>query len=255
MNKIDRIGETNYNSFGTLMILIEYNNARDIWVEFQDEYKARVHTAYCHFKKGEVKNPYDKSVFNIGYLGENNRTHKNYTDAYKSWVRMMQRCYDPYYINKYPTYIDCFVCKEWHCFQNFAEWYDDNIYKCNDERIELDKDILIKGNKIYSPETCVFTPKRINYLFTKTNAKRGNYLIGVYWQKKDNVFIAECSYLNKKGEKKSKYLGRYDSEFQAFMIYKEFKEEYIKRVAEEYKDRIPTKLYKALYRYEVEIND
>lgn len=257
--KNKRLGEENYNSFGTLMRIVEYKNARDIIVEFQDEYHARVHTNYNAFKKGNVKNPYDREVYGVGYIevgkykvSENGK----HTKAYTIWHNMLMRCYDPYYINKYPTYIDCFVCEEWLNFQNFAKWYDENVYNCNNERMHLDKDILCKGNKIYSPETCVLVPQRINELFTKRDATRGRYPIGVNYHKNNNKLLVQCNIFENE-KSKLKYLGNFplNKPFQAFYVYKQFKENYIKQVADEYKDLIPKKLYEALYKWEIEIND
>ena len=175
---------------------------------------------------------------------------------------MLRRCYDAYYINRCLTYKDCYVCDEWLNFQNFAKWYEDNYYECNGEEMSLDKDILIKGNKIYSPNTCVFTPQRINVLFTKSDANRGEYPIGVHYKfKKVNEYEyhyleVKCSIMEN-GKKKGKVLKTLplNRPFQAFTIYKQFKENYIKQVADEYKDLIPQKLYEALYKWEVEIND
>lgn len=252
---IDRTGEENYNNEGTLMRIIEYRKFNDILVEFQDEYKAKVHTQYGTFKNGNIKNPYDRTVFGVGYVGEGIYNHKDYPNIYDKWHSMIQRCYDPYYINGHLTYIDCYVCELWHCFQNFAKWYEENMYECNNEEMHLDKDILIKGNKIYSPETCIFVSQKINLLFIKRNASRGKYPIGVTWHKKNNKFMAKCQILDKKNNKKSIWLGYYNTSEEAFLAYKNFKEKYIKQVADEYKDLIPKELYETMWSYEVEIND
>ena len=260
MGFIDRIGEENYNNFGSLMKIVEYNSNRDVTVEFQDEYKVKAQTTYQNFKKGEVKNPYDKTVYGVGYIGvgkyKSREKDGERTGAYKTWVRMLQRCYDPYYINRYPTYIDCYVCELWHCFQNFAKWYEKEMYECNGEEMHLDKDILIKRNKIYSPETCIIIPQRINVLFVKRDKMRGEYPIGVSYHKASGKLQAGCNVFEN-GKRKYKYLGSFspNKPFQAFYAYKQFKENYIKQVADEYKDLIPQKLYEALYKYEVEIND
>lgn len=74
---------------------------------------------------------------------------------------MMNRCYgDKHKYSQY-SYKGCTVCEEWHNYQNFAKWYEDNYYNCEEE-LELDKDIIIYGNKLYSPETCLFVPKLVN---------------------------------------------------------------------------------------------
>lgn len=149
---------------------------------------------------------------------------------------------------KYNTYEECTVCEEWHNFQNFADWFDKNYYEIGKERMEIDKDLLIKNNKIYSPNTCVFVPRRINSLLIKNNKARGKYLVGVDFHNKK--FRARCMTLNG-----SIYLGHFNTEIEAFEKYKKFKEMYIKQVADEYKNVIPKKLYIALYNYKVEMED
>lgn len=204
--------------------------------------------------------------YGIGYMGDgkykSKDENKKKTKAYNTWNHMLRRCYDPYYLNEHPTYIDCYVCEEWYNFQNFAKWFYENYYECNDEQMQLDKDILIKGNKIYSPNTCILVPKRINCLFTKSDALRGEYPIGVYYKFKKveqyeyHYLEVSCSVIEN-GKKKSKVLKTLplNKPFQAFSIYKQFKEKYIKQIADEYKELIPQKLYEALYKWEVEIND
>ena len=260
--KRERLGKENYNINGTPMKIIEYESAVSIWVEFQDEYKAKIHTTWQKFKNGGIKNPYYIDVFDVGYLGQGKYKSRDEegkkTSAYKCWQRLLERCYDPYTLNKKQTYINCYVCEEWLCFQNFAEWYYENYYECNDERMCLDKDILYKNNKIYSPSNCIFVPQRINNLFTKSDKTRGNYPVGVSYRKSENIFEVACNIFDEKKHKyKRKYLGRFplNKPFQAFTVYKNFKENYIKQVADEYKDLIPQRLYEALYKYEVEIND
>lgn len=251
--KDKRVGEINYNNFGSKMIIIKYNNNNDIWVEFQDSYKAKVHSRYNQFIKGKIANPYDKTVYNIGYLGENYKYNKI---IYDEWFQMLQRCYDPYYLNKRPTYRDCTVCEEWHNFSNFTKWYEENYYEILNEKMCLDKDILIKGNKIYSPQTCIFTPQRINLLFVKRDFCRGEFPIGCDCHKNSNKIRARCNTIED-NKIKRKCLGYFpiNKPFQAFTCYKNFKENYIKQVADKYRDLIPIELYNTMYKYEVEIND
>lgn len=151
---------------------------------------------------------------------------------------------------KHPTYQEVVVCEEWHNFQNFAKWYYENYYEVNGERMELDKDILYKNNKVYSPETCFIVPQRINNLFVKTNAKRGSCPIGVH-EHKNGTYVVQCEF----NKERKRYLGCYQTKEEAFYVYKHEKEKYIKEVAEEYKGLIPNELYNAMYNYKVEIND
>lgn len=167
---------------------------------------------------------------------------------------MIQRCYSEKALIKFPNYRGCTVCEEWHNFQVFGKWFDENYYKVGNERIHLDKDILHKGNKIYSPNTCIFAPERINILFTKNNAKRGALPIGVNWHIRDNIYEIHMNVCENK-KKTSKYLGRSNNVIEAFNLYKLKKEMYIRKVADNYKNNIPMKLYDAMYNYVVEIND
>ena len=245
--KQERIGEIRYNKHGSKMKIHEYIDSMNVVIKFENGYTTK--NTYNAFKKEEIKNPYDKTVFNTGYIGEGKykvSTNRVFNNIYKLWKRMMGRCYDISYINKYPTYKDCSVCEEWHNYQNFAKWHDENYYKIEGEEIHLDKDILIKGNKIYSPDTCIFVPDRINYLFIKANKSRGKYPIGVNYNKQSKKFIATCT---------PKYLGLFNTPEEAFEVYKNCKENLIRKIANEYKDKIPQKLYDVLINYQVEITD
>lgn len=252
----ERIGTVNKNNYGSAMIVDKYNDSEDIWVKF--EQGNLVHTRWGDFLNGKVKNPFDKTTYGIGYFGEGNYKSNIqingkhcHTEQYNTWVGMMKRCYDPKYLLKFPTYIDCSVDEEWHNYQVFAKWYDDNIYKVDDEYMELDKDILNKGNKVYSPETCIFVPQRINYLLLKRDAARGECPIGTYFNKEINRYVAN----GRANNKKTINLGSFDNKEDAFQAYKTHKERKIKDLADQYKNKIPNKLYNALINYKVDILD
>lgn len=257
MSKIDRMGETGINTFGSEMIIVNYKKAIDIDVYFpQYDWTAKNRT-YRNFKKGEVKCPYEPKVYGIGYIGEGKykcRENGKATRIYDAWCNMLQRCYDEKLHEKHPTYIKCKVCDEWHSFQNFAKWYEDNYYEVGNERMHLDKDILVKHNKIYSQETCVFVPQTINKLFVKRQNNRGDSVIGT--TPKNGKYEVNCSLINPQtGKSKQEYLGLYDTQEKAFKIYKYYKEKNIKEVADYYKEHISQKLHDAMYEYEVEITD
>lgn len=257
--KIDRTGEERLNNFGSKMIIARYKNAYDVDVYFPEYNWTARNTRYDVFKKGNIVCSYERRAYGVGYLGEGKyKVLKNGkpTKCYQIWHSMLQRCYDHKYHKKALTYINCEVCEEWLCFQNFAKWYYNNYYEVGSQKMCLDKDILCKGNKVYSPETCIFVPERINTLFIKCDKSRGKYPIGVYYKKQTGKFVARCSvYDLKENKSKLKHLGLYNTHEEAFEFYKEFKEEYIKEVADYYKGKIPSKLYDAMYNYEVEITD
>ena len=239
------------------MEIIEYRKSNDIDVYFEEYNWIFHHTQYDNFRKGTLKCPYERRTYNIGYLGEGKyktRVNNRKTEYYEEWIGMLRRCYNNNQRdrNKRPKYDGCTVCEEWHNFQNFAKWYEENYYEIKGQRMELDKDILYKGNKIYSSSNCIFVPQRINSLLINCKSTRGDLPIGVTYH--NNKFYVRCSILD--GNKRKRVsLGYYNTIEEAFQTYKNFKEKYIKEVAEEYKDLIPNRLYRALYEYKIEIND
>ena len=159
---------------------------------------------------------------------------------YETWRNVLQRCYSSIYQAKEPTYIGCTVTEEWLTFSNFKAWMETQDYKDK----QLDKDILVQGNKIYSPDTCIFVTKTINVLFTKRDASRGEYKLGVHFKKRYGKYIARC---NVNG--KSKHLGCYLTEEEAYLTYKIFKQEHIRTLALEQSDE---RLKEAMLNYIVE---
>ena len=255
--KIDRSGEENINSFGSKMIIKEYRKYSDIDVYFPEYNWTFKHATYQSFKKGNIKCPYETRLFGVGYLGEGKykiSINGKFTDEYNIWYHMVTRCYDPKYHEKRSTYKDCKVEDYLLNFQYMAKWIDENYYEVPGEKMCLDKDILYKGNKVYSRETCIFVPQRINSLFTKADNSRGDCPIGVSDLPSGNYRV-DCN----NGYGKSVYLGTYKTKEEAFRIYKEYKEKVIKEVIDSYEGKIPEPFYsrlkEAMYNYEVDITD
>ena len=198
---------------------------------------------------------YKIRVFNKGYIGEEISNNYSHTISYNYWYAMLRRVYSEKQLKLKPTYKQVEVCEEWLNYTNYKQWFDKNYYTIQGQQMELDKDILDKGNKIYCPEKCIFVPHNINILFVKSNKSRGDLPIDVHFTKKNNKYCSQCNDTTKERKKYNAYLGLFNTPEEAFYAYKQFKENYIKEVADEYKDRIPQKLYEAMYRYEVEITD
>ena len=166
---LDRIGEKHITNEGYEVEIIEYFSYNNCTIKFTDGHTVEK-VSYGNIKRGFIKNKLHKSVYSIGYLGNGEykcKTNGRITPHYQVWKDLIKRCYYKYYLDINPTYIGVTVCEEWHNFQNFAGWFEDN-YK---EGFELDKDLLVKGNKIYSPETCCFVPQEINLIFMSNRKK------------------------------------------------------------------------------------
>lgn len=250
-------GDVFISNQGCIFVVKNVFNSMKILIEFQDEYKYQKLVTHNDIKKRSIFNPYNNIVYNIGYLGMERpkKTSDTYIKCYNSWHGMMERCYSEKTKLRQPRYRECTSSVDWLNYSNFKKWFDKNYYEVGKERMCLDKDILVKNNKLYSEDTCIFVPNIINVLFTKTNKFRGKYPIGVYYKKKNKKYIAQCSEIQSNGKKSQTHLGLFNTPEEAFNAYKEYKEKVIKQVADKYKDVIPNKLYEALYKWEVEIND
>ena len=163
---------------------------------------------------------------------------------------MLKRCYSDDFKKKNPTYEGCRVSDNFLHYEYFYEWCNEQI-GFGVDGWHLDKDLLVKGNKVYSESTCVFIPSDINLLLTKSTASRGEYLIGVHWSKTNKAFKAQVS----RSKGKREHLGFFKIEIEAFKAYKTAKESFVKEQANKWKGKIDERAYEALMSYEVEITD
>ena len=244
--KEKRIGEIKTNTDGDLMELIEYNSSFDITIKFLDEFGYIMeHVIYNNFKKGTVKNPYHRGLYNKGYIGVGNylpSINRKTTEVYDAWRKMFDRCYSK---NTEAAYKDCNVCQEWENFQVFAEWYTSHFWKDEKYPMQIDKDWKIMGNKTYSPKACEIVPSIINSCLVRHDKKNNNNLpIGIQLTA-SNKFKARLSKYGKRVD-----LGTYSDLKEAMQIYKTAKIQYIHELANLYKEKISQELYEAMMDYE-----
>lgn len=251
------MGECKSNYQGCLMRIVEYVDANNMTIEFQDEYKTKIHTSYGNFRKGSIKNPYFPSVHGVGMTGNKYpiRINGGLVKEYNVWRHMLARCFNKKFKEENSSYENVSCCKEWLLFENFYEWIhsQENFDKwLHNNKWAIDKDILIKGNKVYSPETCCLVPQNVNNLFIKQYDIRGEYPIGVSYNENKRKYDVHCS-LNHK----CIYLGSFTTLEEAFYVYKKYKEDVIKQIAQEEfnKGNITQNCYEAMLNYEVEITD
>lgn len=244
----DRTGEKFITNEGYEVEIIEYIDSKNCTVQFTYNKYIKYNVAYSDLEKRWIKNPLHPSVQGVGYLGIKMESNISSKPSCKKWKSMIKRCYSNIEQQKCPTYKDVTVCEEWHNYQNFAKWYEENWKPWMDSSWHLDKDILVKGNRIYSPKTCAFVPQEINKMLLNTISYRGKQPKGV-WKHGEKY----CAEVTRKGVKER--LGTFDTPELAFEAYKKAKEVIIKIVAEEWREYIIAPMYQALLNYQVEITD
>lgn len=240
-----RVGDCFQSNEGYVAKVLEYVNKTNVLVEFQDSNKARCWFRTVNLRSGKFKNPYHRSVFGVGYLGEgihHRSKDGKQTVVYTIWKSMLRRCYSEIYLKSKPSYIGCTVCEEWHNFQVFAEWF--YSYPKYFKGYELDKDILVKGNKVYSAETCCLVPQEINSFLVNVSENSG-----VHYNKGSGKFVSRVSVGGKR-----KFIGSFDCKVEALKAYKKAKEVEAKILAEYWKEKIDVLVYDKLISWEFKKN-
>ena len=231
--------------------VLKYNGSKNVKIQFLNT-GFEVVVELGSIRKGEVKDSYSPSVYGVGVTGTKYPITVDdvITKEYVLWRGMLKRCYSDVYKKRYPTYEGCKVSNKFKNYEYFYEWCHKQI-GFDVKGWHLDKDLLIKGNKVYSESTCVFIPAEVNALLTKCTNSRGEHLIGVYWHNKRKAFEARV----RKNKGKQEYLGLFKTEIEAFNTYKVAKESFIKELANKWKGKIDGRAYEALMNYTVEITD
>lgn len=234
----------NTRNYGELVIT-KYVNNKEVYVKFiETGYETKA--GLSDIRNGKVKDRLVSSVCGVGVIGdETTKVNSKVLKEYLLWHNMLKRCYCEKLHKRKPSYETCEVSENFKSYPYFKEWCNSQI-GFNQDGWHLDKDILVKGNKVYSEDTCCFVPKEINILLVKHDKRRSDYLLGVDCHKNRKQFRARCS---------DKHLGWFNTELEAFHVYKQAKEQYIKELANKWKDQIDPRAYEALMKYEVEITD
>lgn len=135
--------------------VIEYVSCKKITVEFLNT-KNRVVSCSSNISIGFIKDNHARLKFGIGYLGDipkgGTKNCSEDAKAYVAWSGMLRRCYS----GKRRSYWGCSVVEEWHCFAHFLKWFNQTYPHNSLEKMTLDKDIRVPGNKVYGPNTCTW---------------------------------------------------------------------------------------------------
>ena len=162
---------------------------------------------------------------------------------YEAWKSMLERCHSEKYLESKPSYIGTSICNEWVYASEFKKWmeHQDCEGKC------LDKDIIVPGSKLYSPETCAFVLKATNNFVIASDATRGDYPIGVYLCKQTGKYRAHC---NNPFTEKKESLGYFSTPEEAHEAWRKRKHEIAQRVAATESDPRIVEALKKKYSFE-----
>lgn len=186
-----------------------------------------------------------KKVLGVGYNSRGLRvSDSNYKPlrSYEVWRAMLNRGYSRTFKDKNPSYENVSVCSGWFDYCEFLEWYENQP---NGDGWQLDKDLIKKGNQIYSPDHCCILPIEINSLLKNRSADRGKYPVGVYYREKYNNYQSGGGV----------YLGVYSTPEEAFNVYKEWKENKLLTLSRKYSNILDGKVIEAMKVYKIEITD
>lgn len=246
-------GEIFKNRDGCEFVVVERQSFSKVKIRYLDDNAYETFAPTDKIKNGSVRNPYHIRVNREGYRStgefsihtQEGKIKKEYT----LWSNMLNRCYDEKELIKQPTYRECWVEESFKDYQIFGPWCSEQVGFYEEDWC-LDKDIIFKGNKMYSMETCAFVPRELNNLFTLRIRKRGECPLGVHWSNKKEKYVAQVNRFGKRD-----FLGYFDDPLSAFDVYKEAKEAYIKVVANKWKDRIDPRVYDSLIDWTIEVTD
>lgn len=233
-------------------IVQEVVSATEVYVKFENSGGVS-RAAAGNLKNGLVRDNLAKTVYGVGCLGEGlfKSRHPNNgpcTKEYGTWSSMMFRCYgDKRDVTTTRNYGDCSVVDVWHNFQNFATWCQSQpTMLCEDST--LDKDIRVKGNKVYSPDTCCFVPAYINVAVTGIKHQNSSGKAGV-WKFKDS-YVSEITMFSVDNS-----LGVFSSLEHANYVRCRMKEAYIGALADVFRDRLDADVYSKLKFWDCEADE
>lgn len=240
------VGQVRNTNEGGSFTVVEVISAKEIYIVHNDRHKHKARVRADQVMSGNIRNPFYPTLYGVGYMGVGK--HKSKIKGanvlhYSVWTGAMCRCYCPVRLSKRPSYEGCTLSDDFLCYQNFAEWY--TTHESYGLGYELDKDLLVKGNRIYSAETCTMIPREINLAVKTDRVKVSNLPVGVFKTKSGSYTAGTRS----KG--KNFHIGTFKTPEEASAAYVKAKESYVKELALEWKDKIEPKAFEALMNWTV----
>lgn len=183
------IGDVFTNNQGSQYTIVSAPDYRNIKIKFNDSYGHEMIVRLQRISTGEIKNPWFPSVLGVGFVGVGKYGY-NDVEAMKLWKGAITRSHCKRTKERQPCYSGVSITKDWHNFQNFAKWFYEQPYY--EKGYQLDKDILIRGNKVYSPDTCCLVPQEINKIFIDKHDRNRGLPRGIRKTRCGNKYTAKA---------------------------------------------------------------
>lgn len=236
------------NNRGDKFTIVKMNLPNYATIEFNDKTKYTYIVSLERILLGAVVNPYSRNVYGKGYIGVGVHaavyTNGRQSTTYTKWSAMLKRCYSDVSRHEYRGYIDCEVCDEWLNYQVFAQWCHDTGYLLLG--YHLDKDLLVRGNKMYSPETCCMLPGEINSVLIESRPPTiKSEPRGITKRQNGQYYVRTTE------NSTSTPRGTYDTLQEAMDVYRKITEVKIKTLALKYRYKISKQAYTALLNWQI----
>ena len=236
---------------GYTVKVVKYEKAIKVYIKFPpDDINPEGYIKVCTKSDltvtGVVGYPYQRKASGVGYHGSEKGIIPSNTHIKDVWSKMITRCYNP--SEKDKSYKDCSVHPDWHNYSNFYHWYnsqiDNGYFKAG---YQLDKDLLVHGNKVYSESTCCLVPEQINSFLNNSSDTRSTGLpSGIHWKTKNKKFQVTV----KDEFKKHSYLALVSAPEDGYAIYTKEKERIAKALAKKYRGCVREDVFLSLVNYE-----
>ncbi len=241
------IGEQFTTKHSGMCTVKSVENLKKITVQFEDGFETTC--TLQHLKEGSVLNPYHPKIYGVGFIGEgeylckiNGKIHP----YYDAWRGCLRRCYDHKWQDRFPRYKGCTFYEGWYNYQDFSKWSDQQIFYPG---YKLDKDLIVYGNNVYGPETCVYLPNELNCIIAEHWLDRAlpkgvNKVLD--FEKSKKKYTANCNRVGR-----GYTVGYFETVEEAAEFYILTKENYVKERAMVWKDLISSRAFEALMVWKV----
>jgi hypothetical protein len=223
-------------------IIKTFKGSQRVVIKWLDEYQHTTEIYQCALPRSNLKNPYERTIIGVGFLGTSYAAQNplKFKREKIVWSGLFKRAYDEKTLIERPGYAGATVNAGWHEFGGFVDWTEQAVGWKN-KNWHVDKDLILRGNREYGPETCCMLPPVVNSALWVRE-----HILPPGVTKLPDGYYRGGFYEDGKVQQK-----RFKTPEEAFEFYKPLKEGRIKQLADEYRYQIDPRAYDALMTWEI----